>query len=286
MNHLQAKAIVDSALPSLSPAESLALRGVSVLEGNYGSWGNDPLLGAGSNNMGSITDGSYRPGSDPLNPTPPNANQFLHKDSRPWTPQDGGTIPPDGQIHYVTAFKKYPSPGSGFQDLASVMLKPNVRQAVSSGSLRNVSAAMRANKYYFGVHPTKSERLAGMTTEQGIKANINAHAKRLIQSINDIVASTRESNPFIPISQETELKASPPLASGSLSLPQGVSYSTLQFGMSGQDVKVWQNVIGATIDGVFGPSTRSSTRRWQASHGLIDDGVVGPLTWSKALGKA
>ena len=190
MNHAQAKAIVDQALPTLSPGEKLVVRGISALETGYGNWGPDPLLGAGSNNMGAITDPSYKQGS------PPSPTQFLHGDTRPWTPQDGGEIPADGQIHYSTAFVKYPSPAAGFAAVANVALKQNVKDAIKTGSLRNVSAAMRANRYYFGVHPTKQERLQGMTTEQGIQKNIDAHAARLTQCISDMTKATGEANPF------------------------------------------------------------------------------------------
>ncbi len=55
--------------------------------------------------------------------------------------------------------------------------------------------------------------------------------------------------------------------------------STLRYGSSGPDVVRWQNVIGVTPDGKFGPMTLSATKEWQKSHGLTADGVVGPLTW-------
>lgn len=190
MNHLQAKQIVDLALPTLSEPERLVVRGISDLETSYGQWGSDPLLGAGSNNMGAITDGSYKQGN------PPNANQFLHTDTRPWTPEDGGEIPADGQIHYSTAFVKYPTPADGFIAVARTALKANVRDAIKTGNLRNVSAAMRANRYFFGIHPTKAERLKGMTTAQGIEKNIDDHAKRLSQCIADMTKATGELNPF------------------------------------------------------------------------------------------
>jgi len=280
MNHLQAKQIVDRALPSLSQPESLVVRGVSDLETSYGEWGSDPARGAGSNNMGAITDSTYRQGD------PPNSWQFLHTDTRPWTESDGGTIPPDGEIHYSTAFVKYPTPDAGFRAVAVLTaLKPNVRAAIASGSIRGVSAAMRANKYYFGVHPTKAERFAGMTTAQGVEKNIDDHAKRLAQCIANIVAATGEPNPFTGLQQNQELKAGSPLACGSQSSPLEGSFSTLRLGAKGPDVVRWQGLIGAKPDGSFGLVTESLTRAKQLSLGLTPDGVVGPLTWKAALGQ-
>jgi hypothetical protein len=48
-------------------------------------------------------------------------------------------------------------------------------------------------------------------------------------------------------------------------------------------IKAVQAVVGATVDGVFGPATDAAVKKWQAAHGLKPDGVVGPLTWAKML---
>lgn len=136
---------------------------------------------------------------------------------------------------------------------------------------------MFANHYYTGVQSTP-------------KANIDAHAKRLIQCVADICAATGEPNPFLPIAQESELKAPPPLAFGFPLPPSGPSSSgsrpTLRLGSVGPVVSEWQRLLKIQADGDFGPATRSATRRFQASHGLTDDGIVGPKTWSVAIGKA
>ncbi len=270
MNIQQAWASINKALPSLSLGEKLVVAGISDLETSFGNWGSDPARGAGSNNMGAITDPSYQRGPIEFPPNPPSPTQFLHEDSRPDPANPGGVI------KYVTAFRKYATPEAGFVDVAATALKPNVKAAIASGSLRNVSAAMFANHYYTGVQSTP-------------KANIDAHAKRLIACVSDIVATTGESNPFIPIAQEPELKAAPPLASGSPSqpsdLPSSISRPTLRFGSVGPFVSEWQRLLKITADGDFGPATRSATRRFQASNGLTDDGIVGPQTWKVMLGK-
>ncbi len=56
----------------------------------------------------------------------------------------------------------------------------------------------------------------------------------------------------------------------------------IQLGSRGADVQAWQQIIGVTSDGVFGPDTDKATRAWQASHGLAVDGIVGPQTWASA----
>lgn len=268
LNVLQASAAVKSALPQLSRPEQLVVLGVSDLETSFGNWGSDPTRGAGSNNMGAVTDPNYHQGD------PASLTQFLHTDTRP-NPTGVDEAHPDGQIHYTTAFRKYATPEAGFTDVAvNTVMKPNVKAAVATGNLWLVSAAMYQNHYYTGVHATA-------------KANIDAHAKRLIGCVADIVASTGETNPFLPVQETPELKAGLPLSFGSQpSRQSGASFTsppTLRFGSLGVGVQAWQRILKTKVDGDFGPSTRRLTREWQSAHGLTDDGVVGPETWRVAL---
>ena len=44
-----------------------------------------------------------------------------------------------------------------------------------------------------------------------------------------------------------------------------------------------QKIVGAKIDGLFGPETESKVKKWQKSKGLKDDGKVGKNTLSKII---
>lgn len=57
----------------------------------------------------------------------------------------------------------------------------------------------------------------------------------------------------------------------------------LHEGCTGEAVKVWQSILGVTIDGSFGPATDRATREYQKRHGLLVDGSVGPQTWKYGL---
>ncbi len=54
--------------------------------------------------------------------------------------------------------------------------------------------------------------------------------------------------------------------------------TTLKVGSKGEYVKNVQTVVGANVDGAFGPMTKAHVVAWQAAHGLTADGVVGPMT--------
>lgn len=68
--------------------------------------------------------------------------------------------------------------------------------------------------------------------------------------------------------------------------PRDAPHAMIQQGSSGPDVALWQTIIGATPDGIFGSGTAAKTKAWQSAHGRGPDGIVGPLTWATALGSS
>lgn len=54
-------------------------------------------------------------------------------------------------------------------------------------------------------------------------------------------------------------------------------------GSSGKAVKIWQVIVGTTIDGIFGSNTEAATKRFQDKYNLVVDGIVGPKTWKAGL---
>ena len=59
--------------------------------------------------------------------------------------------------------------------------------------------------------------------------------------------------------------------------------NTIKKGSKGNAVKVWQIIIGTTVDGNFGSGTESITKTWQKNHGLVADGIVGGKSWKAGL---
>jgi len=58
--------------------------------------------------------------------------------------------------------------------------------------------------------------------------------------------------------------------------------TTLRVGSKGAAVMAVQTLVGADVDGSFGPMTKAKVEVWQAANGLTADGVFGPASKAKA----
>ena len=57
----------------------------------------------------------------------------------------------------------------------------------------------------------------------------------------------------------------------------------IKYGNTGSSVRLWQELIGVTVDGEFGVQTKLATMGFQNNHDLEVDGEVGPKSWGAAL---
>lgn len=55
-------------------------------------------------------------------------------------------------------------------------------------------------------------------------------------------------------------------------------------GTSGSQVKLIQQKLNITADGVFGPATKKAVMQFQKNNNLFVDGIVGNQTWNKLMG--
>lgn len=58
---------------------------------------------------------------------------------------------------------------------------------------------------------------------------------------------------------------------------------TLDIQSEGDAVKLWQAIVGTTIDGIFKRKDHNATILFQKRHNLTQTGVVDELTWQAAL---
>ena len=54
----------------------------------------------------------------------------------------------------------------------------------------------------------------------------------------------------------------------------------IKLGSTGNDVKLIQQAVGATVDGIFGPKTEEYVKIWQKKNRLEPDGIFGPNSWA------
>ena len=58
---------------------------------------------------------------------------------------------------------------------------------------------------------------------------------------------------------------------------------TIKKGSRGKAVKIWQIIVGAEPDGIFGAKTEAATKEFQERKKLTVDGIVGPISWKAGL---
>lgn len=65
----------------------------------------------------------------------------------------------------------------------------------------------------------------------------------------------------------------------------GVStfFKTIQYGSTGDYVKIAQRKLGVYVDGKFGNNTRNAVIAFQDNKNLVADGIVGKLTWTELM---
>ena len=57
----------------------------------------------------------------------------------------------------------------------------------------------------------------------------------------------------------------------------------IKFGDKNNDVKLLQQMLGITADGIFGIKTEQAVKDYQKQHNLTVDGIVGKNTWNKLM---
>jgi putative chitinase len=61
-------------------------------------------------------------------------------------------------------------------------------------------------------------------------------------------------------------------------------HETVRVGSRGETVRLVQEKLGLSADGVFGPGTERAVKKWQSDNGLTADGIMGPKSLARLLG--
>ena len=116
--------------------------------------------------------------------------------------------------------------------------------------------------------PADITNAADLSTEQKISRQSAIAASTALSPLQKKAALLK--NPTIPTTPDVPASST--------------TRKTIKQGATGNDVAVWQNILGVKADGKFGPATTAATKAWQTKNGLTADGVVGPKSWSAATG--
>jgi len=178
---------------------------------------------------------------------------FIHRDSRP---NSDGT-----STWYNTAFRKYPSAQEGATDLVRAVYRWRGREGVliaaTAGDVLGFSAALYDSRYYGGFGATREIRIANH--DRAVRAALRIITKALAEPFPGVWVP-----PVPPEHHVLMIGAGPEEPEGS-------------------EVREVQGVVGAPVDGDFGPITKAAVKVFQAAHHLTVDGVVGHETWAAIL---
>lgn len=109
--------------------------------------------------------------------------------------------------------------------------------------------------------------------------------EEIAPTLAQLVADVRRSGVFDDLSHVTKPdhpKVEAPASSSSRPAPRSYHFEpppVLEPGASGPLVVLWQRIVGASDDGLFGDKTTDATRAWQARHSLPVTGRVALSCW-------
>jgi len=116
------------------------------------------------------------------------------------------------------------------------------------------------------------------------KGDIVGLSKRINGGTIGLEDRVRRWNAALQILGSAAPAATAPVVDDRSDPPAADDIGVLRRGMKGDGVRIMQQALGISADGVFGPGTERALREWQAKNGLTADGIAGPATFGKLLG--
>lgn len=107
---------------------------------------------------------------------------------------------------------------------------------------------------------------------------------KLIASNGEVLASPVK--PYVPPKPPERPTISNP---SKKEITLNVNSRYLEVGVNGSDVKFYQRLLndiggqGLTVDGIYGPKTKTAVTNWQIFFGLFRDGELGPVTQTSVI---
>ena len=197
---------------------------------------------------------------------------------------------------HLTAYKDPVGiPTIGYGHTKGVKLGQKITQAQADEFLKqDVSSAEKAvSKYKYNYNQNQFDALVSFTyncgagnlktiTANGTRtlAQISARIPNYNKASGKVLAGLTRRRAAEKALFDTPVKETP---TNSQTAEEDYNMRTIKKGSTGKAVKIWQLIIGVSVDGDFGAKTEAATKTWQSKHGLTADGVVGAKTWKVGL---
>lgn len=199
---------------------------------------------------------------------------------------------------YLTAYKDPVGiPTIGYGHTKGVKLGQKITQAQADTYLRQdvASAEKAVSKYKYNYNINQFSALVSFTYNCGagnLKKITNNGQRTLSQISARLTQYVRDKNGVIQRGLVNRRAAEKKLfdkpvkeTPNNITSEEDYNMRTIKKGDKGKAVKLWQVIIGAEVDGSFGPATENLTKLWQKKNlGEPEaDGIVGQKTWKAGL---
>ena len=197
---------------------------------------------------------------------------------------------------HLTAYKDPVGiPTIGYGHTKGVKLGQKITQAQADEYLKQdvASSEKAVSKYKYNYNQNQFDALVSFTYNCGAGnlKTITANGTRTLEQISarlpnynkaggKVLAGLTRRRIAEKLLFDKPVKETPQT---SQTAEEDYNMKTIKKGSTGKAVKIWQLIIGVSVDGDFGAKTETATKTWQSKHGLTADGVVGAKTWKAGL---
>lgn len=200
---------------------------------------------------------------------------------------------PDGGPEVVRGIQKFHQQTRGWSDIAYTWIYSPVHRMLFEGRGHSVSQAAQAghnrNSHSICVlgnyerTPPPSHVIDDLAElarwHDGAHLGPATYVGHRDLNVTNTACPGRHLASLLPMINQLATGTTPPPAPP----PPASMPPTVRRGDRGDDVRLAQAGVGATVDGIFGPATESAVRTFQRNNGLHVDGIVGPATWRVIL---
>lgn len=140
-----------------------------------------------------------------------------------------------------------------------------------------------------GASTTAASSTAAVTSSQAAEiihevAGLVTALDKAFEAIEGTIAaveSREHASPTTPVTPTPtpSTKPAPAPSPAPSTTPSPANEPLCALGSTGPAVRRIQALVGARVDGIYGPETQAAVRAFQAAHGCKVDGIVGPETW-------